>query len=148
MFSSLFPLTQNCPSAHLRNFPIVPFVWHTLNDYYVKRPINNTPSERFEWVKCGKYWEQNPIIWRRLSWAGAKKKQLVLLWSGSIYFYGCHPFLCFLSPSSFIYENAKRSFVQSINSVVLLITILSWEEDWKQQPKESIKQLCFHSLER
>jgi hypothetical protein len=56
-----------------------------------------------------------------------KKKQLVLLRSGSIYFYGCHPFLCFFSPSSFIYENAKRSFVGSIiNSVVLLITILSW----------------------
>lgn len=52
-------------------------------------------------------------------------------------------FLCFISfPSffstSFIYENAKCSFVRSIiNSVVLLIAILSLSGRLKAEPKQS-----------
>lgn len=144
-----------------RNFLIVPFVCHTLNDYYVKRPINNTPSKRFEWVKCGKYWEENPIMCEKLM--RTKKnlaRETISFTVERIHLFLRLPsFLCFISLPAFfflcapffhcrrireeknsvIYENAKCSFAGAIiNCCAVNYSLKLREGNWKQKTSCSL----------
>lgn len=72
-----------------------------------------------------------------------QEKQLVLLWSGSIYFYGCHPFVFqfaffLLSPhpkkrSVLFMKLPNVHLLGQSSTVVLLITILGRRRELKTE---------------
>lgn len=156
-----FLCLRNSTHQHILReaFLFAPFVCHTLNDYYVKRPINNTPSERFEWVKCGKYWEENPIMCEAqekkiffLEAEGKKKKQLVLLCGVDPFIFTAAIllklfFFRFPYEVCVIYENAKCSFVRVIINCCVVNYNLELREKLKTEGngKKDLLFIVLHS---